>query len=182
MSVENISIKRDLLLSKDVDNESVGDLMKEIYEINYDDDQKQKELNSFERKPIMLHIDTCGGSCYDGWGLIGTIEHSKTPVYTICEGYAMSMGLPILLSGKKRYAYKYSTILYHEISGWNWGKLTQLKEDTKQFDILQNLLDTYVLDKTKILQDKLKEVRERKIDWFISAKEALKLGIVDEVI
>lgn len=182
MSVENISIQRDLLLSKEVDNKSVGDIMEKIYAINYDDDMKERELKSFEREPIKLHIDTCGGCCYDGWALVGTIEHSKTPVHTICEGYALSMGLPILLSGSKRIAYKYSTMLYHELAAWNWGKLTQIKENAKQLDVLQDRYDTYILNKTNILQDKLREIKERKIDWYISAQEALKLGIVNEVI
>lgn len=182
MSLENVSIQRDLLLSKDVSQSSVADIMQSIYNINFDDDAKEKEFKEFERKPIILHLNTYGGSCYDGWGLVNTIEHSKTPIYTICEGSAMSMGLPLLLAGNKRFIYKHSTVLYHELASWNWGKLTQIKEDAKQLDVLQGMYDDYVLEKTLITKEKLEDVRIHKIDWYMNAREALKNGVVDEII
>jgi len=180
--VENISIQRNLILSENVSQTSVLNIMKSIYDINYDDDTKCKDLINFVREPIKLYINTYGGSIYDGLALINVIQHSTTPVYTICSGSAMSMGLPILLAGSKRIAYKYSTILYHEASTMCWDKLTTIKQDLKEVERLQSVIDKMILDKTKILKEKLDDVKDKKIDWYIPADEALKLGIIDEIL
>ena len=182
MSLENVSIQRDLILGEDVSQSSIKNITKSIYDINYDDDSKCKELSNFVREPIKLYLNTYGGSVYDGLSLINTIEHSKAPIYTICSGSAMSMGLPILLSGSNRYAYKYSTILYHEITTYVWDKIEQVKQDLKETERLQVIIDNIVLEKTNILKEKLDDIKERKIDWFIPADEALKLGIIDEIL
>lgn len=94
----------------------------------------------------------------------------------------MSMGLPILVSGARRFAYKYSTIMYHEMSTLMWDKLESIKQDLKEGERLQVILDSIILNNTQILKEKLDNIKERKIDWYISAEEALKLGIIDEII
>ena len=182
MSLENISIQRDLILGENVNSCSVKDIIKSIMDINYDDDIKCKEFSGFQKLPINLYINTYGGSVYDGLGLINIIKASKTPIYTYVVGEAMSMGLPILVSGTKRFAYKYSTIMYHEISTFMWDKLESIKQDLKEGERLQVILDSIILNNTQILKEKLDNVKERKIDWYISAEEALKLGIIDEII
>ena len=182
MSLENISIQRDLILGENVTSCSVKDIIKSIMDINYDDDIKCKEFSNFERKPISLYINTYGGSVYDGFGLINIIKASTTPIYTYVVGEAMSMGLPILVSGARRFAYKYSTIMYHEMSTLMWDKLESIKQDLKEGERLQVILDSIILNNTQILKEKLDNIKERKIDWYISAEEALKLGIIDEII
>jgi ATP-dependent protease ClpP protease subunit len=63
--------------------------------------------------------------------------NSKTPVYTYAIGMAMSMGLEIFTAGHKRFVYKNTTLMYHELSSFNWDKLTGIKLDMLQLEVLQ---------------------------------------------
>lgn len=182
MSLENESMNRNLILGEEVEDSSVKNLIQKIVDINYDDDIKQERFTDFERKPIKLYINTNGGSVLCGFGLIGVIQNSKTPIYTICTGKALSMGLPILVSGHKRFAYKYSTMMYHEISGFMYDKMEGIKQELGEAKREQIMLDNIILDNTNILQEKLDQVKELKKEWYISADEALKLGIIDKII
>ena len=90
--------KRDLLLSDRICQNSVKNIMEDIFEINEDDRRKEEIYKDWERKPIKLFINSYGGSVYDGLALIDVIKHSKTPVHTICVGSCMSMGFWIYLA------------------------------------------------------------------------------------
>ena len=94
----------------------------------------------------------------------------------------MSCGFLLLISGHKRFAYKYSTPLYHQVSSWTIGKLEDMKADLKETKRLQVMIDNIVVSKTKLTKKKLKEVNKLKIDWFMTAHEALELGVIDEII
>jgi ATP-dependent Clp protease protease subunit len=181
--MEELCLKdRNLILSAYVNRDTVGPIIKSITDINTEDDERASKVVGYERKPIKLIINSFGGSAYDGWGLVGVIEQSKTPVHTICAGEAMSMGLWLVLSGHKRFATKYSTFLYHEVSDFVHDKLEGIKDEVREIERIQKICDDYIVDKTKILRSKLEEVRSKKQDWYISAQEALELGIVDEII
>lgn len=172
---------RNLILSEYVNQESVKDLIKKIQDINTEDSEKGEKEKNYKSLPIKLYINSYGGSVYDGFALIGAIEQSDTPVHTICLGSAMSMGLIIFVSGHKRYAHNLSTFLYHEIAGGGWGKNEEIKRHSKEYDRIQNLADNYLLSRTNLLQEKLDEVKNTLLDWYIPADEALKLGIANSV-
>ena len=91
-------------------------------------------------------------------------------------------GFIILISGHKRFAYKYSTPLYHQASSITFGTIKNIEEDIQETKRLQKLIEKITLDKTKISKDRLKEVYEKKIDWFMTAEEALKLSVIDEIL
>ena len=110
------------------------------------------------------------------------IERSKTPVHTIVTGCAMSAGFMILISGHKRFAHKLSTPLYHQISGEMWGTMKKLEEYHIETRRLQKMLEAIVLRKTKITRTKLKEIYNLQKNWHMSASEAKKLGVVDEIL
>lgn len=177
---------RNIFLSEQIDQESVGKVIKEIIEINENDDYLTKygELHSFNyvRKPINLYVDSFGGNGYQCLGLISVMEKSQTPIHTICTGAAMSAGFMILINGHKRFAYRYSTPLYHQVSSVAWGELKSLEDDIKETRRLQKLIEKMVLDKTDISKEKLKQVYREKIDWYITAAEAKKLNIIDEIL
>ena len=88
-----------------------------LYQIQEDDEKDEKEKD-YNREPIKLYINSYGGSIYDMWGLIDVILNSKTPIYTYCTGYAMSAAFKIFLAGHKRYCYKHSIFMYHQMSCW----------------------------------------------------------------
>ena len=121
--------ERILFLSDDIDNESVGSITWNILRLIKSDDEKDKKEKDYRREPIKLYINSYGGSVYDMWGLIDVILNSKTPIYTYCTGYAMSAAFKIFLAGHKRYCYKHSIFMYHQMSCWRSGKYQDLVED-----------------------------------------------------
>ena len=174
---------REIILSDYITNTSVSDIINKISGINFIDKEREEEFIGYTREPIKLIINSFGGSVYDGLSLYDYIANSKTPIHTISSGSSMSMGFIILLAGHKRYATKHSTIMYHEVSTFCWDKLEGIKREVEELKRLQDdILDTIVLERTKILKEKLIEVRNFKKDWFICPQDALKLGIIDEII
>jgi ATP-dependent Clp protease protease subunit len=178
--------KRKLFFGKQVDQESIEELSKEIVLINENDRTLEKLYGVYDleytAKPIEIFIDSYGGLVYQVMGLIGIMEKSVTPIHTICTGAAMSCGFMMLINGHKRFCYQHGTPLYHQVSTWNSGKVQDLEEELKETKRLQNKLEEMTIRLTKISKDQLDENRQRKIDWFMSSEEALKLGVVDEII
>lgn len=72
--------------------------------------------------------------------------------------------------------------MYHQMSCWRQGKYQDLVEDREQMDFLQNTIEEYVIDRTKLVKADLADIRERKRDFFINPQDALKWGIVDEIL
>lgn len=181
-----IPLTRDLFLSEQVDQESMRKLSEEIVKINKDDEFLKRQYQvydlDYEPKPIKIYIDSYGGSVYQCLGLLGLMETSKTPVWTYATGAAMSCGFLILISGHKRFGYKYTTILDHQISNFAYGTLEEMKDKVKETKRLDKILNDLIVRKTKIPKKKLKENAKTKTDWFITPNEALEFGIIDEII
>jgi len=178
--------KRSLYLAAQVNQKSMNDLTKAILEIN-DADRHLEKLYpvyglEYTAAPIKIYIDSYGGAVYQSLGLIGVIETSATPVHTIATGAAMSAGFMILISGHHRVAYRHSTPLYHQVSTGFWGKVKDMEESLEETKRIQKKIEEMTLERTNISKKKLKEVLKNKIDWFMTAQEALTLGVVDEVL
>lgn len=154
-----------------------------IISINKSDDKKEKELNGFERRPIELYINCEGGSVISGFSIIDVILNSKTPVHTICNGCAMSMGLHILVSGHKRYAMPHSVMMFHQIStGGNYIQCKTLADFSEYLVNMNKRLSDFIIERTKMTKTMIDENYNTKEDKYIFPEEALKLGIVDEII
>ena len=174
--------ERTIIFSEGVNQKSVSDVIKSIHSINRDDKQKEKEFKKFKRHPIQLILNTYGGSVYDGLALISAIELSETPVHITVIGSAMSMGLFILVSGEHRSASKHATIMYHQLSAFAWDKLEGIKNDVKEWERIEKVCENILFKNTKLTSQHLKEYKKRKKEWFITPKEAMKLGIIDKII
>lgn len=174
--------KKTLFLSDDVDNESIGKLTWSILQQIQEDDEKDEKEKDYKREPIKLYINSYGGNAYDMWGLIDVILNSKTPIYTYCTGYAMSVAFKIFLAGHKRFCYKHSTFMYHQINFGLSGRLQDIEENRKEMGDQNTKIEEYVIDRTNLTKDDIKEIREKKKDFYIHSDKAVKYGIVDEVL
>lgn len=174
--------KRLFYLSDDIDESTVGKLCFNLLFLLNEDEIKELKEKEFKREPIKLYVNSYGGSVYDMWALIDIIQNSKSPIYTYCTGYAMSAGFKIFLAGHKRFASKHAIFLYHQMSCWREGKYQDLVEDREEMDHMQKSIEDYVLNQTLIKAEKIAEVREKKVDWYIHAEEAKNLGIIDEIL
>ncbi len=168
---------RIIYLNEDISDLTVAEIVPLIHKINVED--KDKNLEDIE--PVRIFVSTYGGSAYDGWGIVDSIENSRTPIYTICNTYAMSMGLPIFLAGHKRFLGKYATLLYHELRGGIQGTREEVKRLDKEYDRLQRIYDEYIIKHSTITQDIMDSHQEKVSDWYISFEEAQKYSLFTDV-
>jgi len=178
--------RRSLYLPEQVNQESMNNLTKSILEIN-DDDAYLRKLYAIEdieyiAKPIQIYIDSYGGSVYQCFGLLGVIDKSETPVHTIVTGCAMSCGFMILISGHKRFGYEMSTPLYHQVSTGFRGNVQDMEESLEETKRLQKKIEDITLKRTNIPKKKLTQVLKNKVDWYMTAEEALGLGVIDGIV
>jgi ATP-dependent Clp protease protease subunit len=162
-----------LYLAEQDQENNVDEIIKSILEIN--------ESNK-SSSPIKLYINSYGGDVYLFLGLIDVILTSKTPIYTYTLGAAMSCALLVALAGHKRFAYKHSTFMYHQISLGEWDVAKNLEEDLIETKRLHKLIEEMVLDKTTITKEQIEDVHNHKRDWYINSEEALKYKIIDQII
>lgn len=172
-------VYRNLVLSGEISEESAQNVIQHINDINEDD-----HTQSGEREPICLKINSIGGSMYDGFAIIGAIESSITPVYTYGYGAIMSMALPILLSGHKRFAHRLTSFMYHECldTFGHYEKVSILKENLEETERVMDMYDDYILNKTSFTKKQLDKVKKGKYDWYFDTDDALKYKVIDQII
>lgn len=70
----------------------------------------------------------------------------------------------------------------HQMHCIRSGKYQDMVEDRKEMDYMNQQIEHYVMEKTKISEERIREIREKKIDVYIHPNEAKELGIIDEII
>lgn len=179
-------MNRDLFLAKQVTQDSIFSITQAIININNSDLLNERLYGCYgiryESMPIRLHIDSYGGECYAALGLVGVMECSRTPVHTYVTGCAISAGFILLCAGKKRFGYAYATLMLHQLSAGTFGKLADQDVDVDQFKKIHARIEELLLRRTKITAKQLKDNYKTKTDWYMSAKEGLKLNVIDEII
>lgn len=178
--------ERNLFFTKQVTQDSIAELTKNIIEINEHDILLKKIYKihdlTYYPKPIKIYIDSYGGYVYQCMGLLSIMKNSKTAIHTIATGAAMSCGFLILISGHKRFGYSMCTPMYHQVSSGGTGKVKDIEEDLIESKRLQKQIEKITLKRTKITSKKLKKIYKTKKDWFMTAEEALKNAVIDKII
>jgi ATP-dependent Clp protease protease subunit len=131
---------------------------------------------------ITMYIDTPGGSVKSGLSIIDTMDYISSDIITINTGMAASMGSVLLGAGTKgkRYSLKNSRVMLHQVSGGAQGNIQDmiitLGEAQKYNDTLFELLGEYCnKDSQKVKED-------AKRDLWLTAKEAVEYGIIDDIV
>lgn len=137
------------------------------------------------KRPIEIILNTDGGSVEAGNTLIGYIEYLKHIGYEITTtnaGKAYSMGFAIALCGTKRRCYPHARYMFHDIAFGTVGKAKEIEENVEYAKALRDDQDnTIILKYSNLTKEELDGWRDRKIDKYFSADEALKYKITDEV-
>lgn len=133
-------------------------------------------------KDIHLYINSPGGVVTAGLAIYDTMQYIKPDVSTICIGQAASMGSVLLAAGAKgkRYALPYSRIMIHQPLGGAQGQSTDIQIQACEILRIRETLNEILSRHTGQSVKKLTEDTER--DNFMSALEAKKYGLIDEVI
>ena len=133
-------------------------------------------------KDISFYINSPGGVVTSGMAMYDTMQYIKPEVSTVCIGQAASMGSLLLTAGapKKRFALPNARIMVHQPSGGAQGQAIDIEIQAKEILRMRaNLNDIYVKHTGRKLAD-IEKAMER--DNFMSAEEAKKFGLIDEVV
>lgn len=132
---------------------------------------------------IPVVIDSYGGQVYSLLDMIAQVQSAKLPVVTVLEGKGMSCGAMLFAMGQQRYMAPHSTLMLHDVSSGNWGKVEEVKADAKETERLHKLIFGIVAKNvgkdadyfTKILHDK------GHAEWYLTAKEAKKHNLCTHI-
>jgi ATP-dependent Clp protease protease subunit len=133
-------------------------------------------------KDISIYINSPGGSVTAGLAIYDTIQFIKPDVSTICIGMAASMGAVLLVAGAKgkRYALPNAEVMIHQPLGGTQGQASDMAIHAKRILQTRELLNKIISDRSGQPIEKVEKDTDR--DYFMSAEEALKYGIIDKVI
>lgn len=132
-------------------------------------------------KDIYLYINSPGGSVSAGFAIYDTMNYIKCDVCTICVGLAASMAAFLLSSGEKgkRFALPNSEIMIHQPSGGAQGQASDIAIQAEQIIKTKNKINKILAENTSQPLERIVKDVER--DYYMSADEALKYGIVDKI-
>ncbi len=133
------------------------------------------------KKDIQLYINSPGGSVTATLAMLDTMNHIKPDVATVCVGIAAS-GAAILLAGGtkgKRFALPNAEVMIHQPWGGAQGQATDIEITAKHIVATRDRLNKILSKATGQTLSKIEADVER--DYFMSAEEAKKYGVVDEI-
>lgn len=134
------------------------------------------------KKDVHLYINSPGGSVTAGLAIYDTMQFMTCDVNTYCIGQAASMGAVLLCGGTKgkRFALPNANIMIHQVLGGAEGQASDVEIRVKYMLKLKNRLNTIISNHTGQPVEQVEKDCDR--DNFMSAEEAQKYGLVDEVI
>ena len=134
------------------------------------------------KKDIFMYINSPGGVITSGLSILDTMNYLKCDVSTVCFGQAASMGAVLLSCGAKgkRFALPNSRVMIHQPLGVARGQATDIEIQAKEILTLKEKLNKILAEKTNQSLKKIASDTER--DYFMNAEEAVKYGLVDEVL
>lgn len=162
---------RIIFLGEQVDDTTASLVIAQMLFLEHEDPEKD----------IKLYINSPGGSVTAGLAIYDTMQYVKCDVSTMCVGLAASMGAFLLTAGTKgkRFALPNSQLLIHQPLGGVQGQATDIKIHTEWLLKIKDDLNKALSKHTGQPLEKIERDVER--DYFMSAEEAVKYGLIDKV-
>lgn len=133
---------------------------------------------------ILLQINSLGGAFAPCWGLVNIIDavSQSIEVWTLVDGIAYSGAALLAMAGTKgrRYAFERASLMLHKLRGDLRGMFDDLNVEWKQIKTLQKELERFIAKRSRLSITATRVELQR--DRFFSAAEAVKVGIVDEIV
>ena len=163
---------RIILLSGEINDEVASAVVAQLLFLEAEDAEKD----------IYMYINSPGGVVTSGFSISDTMNYIKQDVATICMGQAASMGAFLLGSGQKgkRYALPNARIMIHQPLGGAQGQATEIEIQTKEILRIKRNLNEILSANTCQKLAKIEKDTDR--DFFMSADEALKYGLIDQIL
>ncbi len=134
------------------------------------------------KKDINLYINSPGGAVYAGMAIYDTMRYVKPAVSTICVGLAASFGAVLLAAGDKgkRFALPNSRIMLHQPLGGAQGQAVDIDIHAREILKIRETLNEILADHTGQPVETIARDTDR--DFFMSAEDAHKYGMIDEIL
>ncbi len=137
------------------------------------------------QKVIPVVIDSYGGQVYSLMSMISAIRNSEITVATIVEGKAMSCGAILFSFGEQGYRFidENATLMIHDVSSMDMGKVEELKAGAKEADRLNSIVYKMMAQNCGKAEDYFMKIVDKKkhADWFLDAKEAKRHGMANHI-
>ncbi|HSV07892.1 MAG: ATP-dependent Clp endopeptidase proteolytic subunit ClpP [Deltaproteobacteria bacterium] len=133
-------------------------------------------------KDIYMYINSPGGSVTAGLAIYDTMQYIKPEVSTLCVGQAASMAAWLLAAGTKgkRFALPHARIMIHQPLGGVQGQATDIDIQAREIIRLREQMNNILVKHTGQSLKKIEKDTDR--DLFLTGKQAVEYGLVDEVI
>lgn len=133
-------------------------------------------------KEIQLIINSPGGYVTSGFGIYDTMKSITSPVSTVCCGYAASKGSILLSAGEKgrRFILPHARVMIHQPSGGAGGPASDIKIQMEEILKTKKLLAELLAKNCGKSVDEI--IKDFNRDYWMSAEESVKYGIVDQII
>jgi ATP-dependent Clp protease, protease subunit len=134
---------------------------------------------------VPVVIDSYGGQVYSLMAMISAIKSSELPVATIVEGKAMSCGAILFSFGEEGYRFMdpNATVMIHDVSSMDMGKVEELKAGAKEADRLNSIVYKMMAQNCGKADDYFMKIVDKKkhADWFLDAKQAKRHGLANHL-
>ncbi len=162
---------RIIMLSGEIDDNVASSIVAQLLFLEAEDPQKD----------VFLYINSPGGSVTSGFSIYDTMNYIKPDICTICVGQAASMGAFLLSCGTKgkRYALPHSRIMIHQPLGGARGQATDIEIQAKEILRLKAIINDILSKNTG--QSVKKIIQDCERDFYMSADESQKYGLIDSV-
>jgi ATP-dependent Clp protease protease subunit len=135
-----------------------------------------------DAEDVKMYINSPGGSVTAALAIYDTMQFVKPDIQTICLGMAASAGALLLSAGKKgkRFILPNAEVMIHQVLGGTQGQATEIDIHARHILRTRDRLNAILVKHTGQKLAKIEKDTER--DYFMSAEESVKYGIVDKII
>jgi ATP-dependent Clp endopeptidase proteolytic subunit ClpP len=177
----------------DIAEENTGDIVYGLLALHNtreterlkDPEDPESEVEKVSQ-PFEMIISTNGGDAREMFAIYDMMRHIRKDcdIETLGIGKVMSAGVPLLAAGTKgkRRIGKYCRIMLHNVSAGSIGALAQMQNELKEIEKIQKQYIEILASETKMTEKQIKRLINKNVNVYLSAEEALELGIVDEII
>ena len=167
----------------DVHEEKVAEI---IHAMLYLNEMNKLEKKEEDKRPIEFYLSTYGGSADDMFALYDIMRtiRQDSEIHTLGLGKVMSAGVLLLAGGTKgkRRIAKNCRVMIHSVAAGNAGALHDLTNELEAIQDLQDMYTCCLAAETNMTEGDIKEMLDRNVNVYLSAVEAVKLGIADIIV
>lgn len=139
------------------------------------------DLDRESDEEITIFINSPGGAVTSLFSIIDVMQACRSSIRTVVVGQAASAAAIIAACGDKRLITENSEVMIHEVLSISFGTTSQLQEDMKRVEEMQNRIINVLSKKTKKTREQL-QLMIKKTDKYLSASEAVRMGFCDTII